>query len=112
MVASLFYGIGGMIYTGRLNSGNPEGGIGYELDAITAAVLGGIDLNGGKGKMRNVIIGALILTIIANMMNLLGISAYYQQITKGLLFIAIIGFRTIISNRLSEKGAEVTKVKQ
>ncbi len=103
IIASVFYGIGALLYTGRINSGNPEGGVGYELDAITAAVLGGIDLRGGRGKIRNVIIGALILTIISNIMNLLGISAYYQQITKGLLFIAIVGVRGIISKNLSTR---------
>ena len=107
VVASLFYGIGGLLYTGRINSGNPEGGVGYELDAITAAVLGGIDLRGGRGKMRNVIIGALILTTISNAMNLLGISAYYQQITKGVLFVTIVGLRVIISKNLAARSVTV-----
>jgi ribose/xylose/arabinose/galactoside ABC-type transport system permease subunit len=106
IVASVFYGIGGLLYTGRVNSGNPEGGVGYELDAITAAVLGGIDLRGGRGRIRNVIIGALILAIISNIMNLLGISAYYQQITKGLLFIAIVGVRVLLSSRLAARSKD------
>jgi ribose/xylose/arabinose/galactoside ABC-type transport system permease subunit len=106
MVASVFYGIGGLLYTGRINSGNPEGGVGYELDAITAAVLGGIDLRGGRGRIRNVIIGALILAIISNLMNLLGISAYYQQITKGLLFIAIVGVRMLLTTNLAARSRD------
>ena len=105
LLAGAFYGIGGLLYTGRINSGNPEGGVGYELDAITAAVLGGIDLRGGRGRIRNVIVGALVLAIISNMMNLLGISAYYQQITKGFLFITIVGIRGIISKSLASRTA-------
>ena len=84
----------------------PKGGWATRLDAITAAVLGGIDLRGGRGRIRNVIIGALILAIISNIMNLLGISAYYQQITKGLLFIVIVGVRVLLSFNLAAKSKD------
>ncbi len=104
IAASAFYALGGLIYTSRISSGTPEGGVGYELDAITAAVLGGIHLLGGRGRIRNVLAGALILTVIANLMNLKGISAYTQQVIKGFIFIGIVAGRGFLS-RLSLKGS-------
>jgi ribose/xylose/arabinose/galactoside ABC-type transport system permease subunit len=104
ILASVFYALGGLIYTARISSGTPEGGVGYELDAITTAVLGGIYLFGGRGKLRNILAGALILSVIETLMNLRGISAYTQQVVKGCLFIAVVGLRGFISRRIQERA--------
>ncbi len=108
LIASLFYALAGLIYTSRISSGTPEGGVGYELDAITAAVLGGIHLMGGRGRIRNVLAGTLILAVIANLMNLKGITAYSQMVIKGFIFIAIVGSRTFITRLASRKSVAHT----
>jgi len=107
VLAGLFYAIGGLIYTSRISSGTPEGGVGYELDAITASVLGGISLFGGRGKIRNSLAGALILSIIANLMNLKGISPYSQGIIKGILFVVIVGLRKFLSRSYLESSRAI-----
>lgn len=69
----------------RTGTASPIAAQGFELDVIAAVVIGGASLSGGKGKVFNTLIGALILTIISNLMNLLGIPGYHQQIIKGVL---------------------------
>jgi ribose/xylose/arabinose/galactoside ABC-type transport system permease subunit len=69
----------------RINSGQPQAGVEYEMDAIAAAVIGGTSLEGGIGTMVGTWIGAIILGLINNSMNLLGVNQYYQMIVKGLI---------------------------
>ena len=86
-----FVGLAGIILMARVNSGQPAIGVGYEFDGITACVVGGISLNGGSGSIIGTIAGGLIVGIINNMLNLQNVSAYYQQIVKGLvILIAVI----------------------
>lgn len=76
-----------MILTSQLSSAQPDAGTGYEMDAIAAVVLGGTSLAGGKGKMFGTLVGALIIGVLNNGMNLLGISSFYQQIVKGIVIL-------------------------
>ncbi len=76
-----------MILTSQLASAQPDAGTGYEMDAIAAVVLGGTSLAGGKGKMFGTLVGALIIGVLNNGMNLLGISSFYQQIVKGIVIL-------------------------
>ena len=86
-----FVGLAGIILMARVNSGQPAIGVGYEFDGITACVVGGISLSGGSGSIIGTIAGGLIVGIINNMLNLQNVSAYYQQIVKGLvILIAVI----------------------
>ncbi|MGV0168771.1 ABC transporter permease [Furfurilactobacillus sp. WILCCON 0119] len=80
----------GMILTSRLASAQPDAGVAYEMDAIAAVVLGGTSLAGGKGKMFGTLIGALIIGVLNNGMNLLGISSFYQQIVKGIVILVAV----------------------
>ena len=73
--------------TARLSSAQPTAGDGYELDAIAAVVLGGTSLAGGIGSIFGTIIGALIIGILNNALNLLDVSSYYQQLAKGLVIL-------------------------
>jgi ribose transport system permease protein len=75
--------IAGMILTSRLDSAQPTAGAGYELDAITAVVLGGTSLSGGRGWILGTLVGALLIGVLNNGLNLLGVSAFYQQVVKG-----------------------------
>ncbi|WP_226038484.1 ABC transporter permease subunit [Aquibacillus saliphilus] len=75
--------LAGIILTSRLNSAQPTAGQMYELDAIAAVVLGGTSLTGGKGWIVGTIIGALIIGVLNNGLNLLGVSSFFQQVVKG-----------------------------
>jgi ribose transport system permease protein len=75
--------LAGVILTSRLDSAQPTAGAGYELDAITAVVLGGTSLSGGRGWIFGTLVGALIIGVLNNGLNLLGVSSFYQQVIKG-----------------------------
>lgn len=79
--------LAGVIVTSRTAVGTPVTGIGLELDAIAACVIGGALLSGGKGTVANTILGVIILGLIGNIMNLLSVPAYPQQIIKGVIII-------------------------
>ncbi|MFW6274000.1 MAG: ABC transporter permease subunit [Halanaerobium sp.] len=75
--------VSGIILTSRLNSAQPMAGEGYELDAIAAVVLGGTSLSGGSGSVIGTIVGALIIAVLNNGLNLLNVSSFYQLVAKG-----------------------------
>ena len=75
------------ILTSRLNSAQPTAGTSYELDAIAAVVLGGTSLTGGKGRIVGTLIGVLIIGVLNNGLNLLGVSSFYQQVVKGVVIL-------------------------
>ena len=71
----------------RVNAGDPTAGYTYELTAITAAIIGGTSLFGGKGSILGAVIGALIMGVLQNGLNLLAVQSYYQQIAIGAVLI-------------------------
>lgn len=75
--------LAGIILTSRLNSAQPTAGTAYELDAIAAVVLGGTSLSGGRGWIFGTLVGALIIGVLNNGLNLLNVSSFYQQVIKG-----------------------------
>lgn len=81
-ICGLLAALAGIIVTSRLSSAQPTAGMGYELDAIAAVVLGGTSLMGGKGRIMGTLIGALIIGFLNNALNLLDVSSYYQMIAK------------------------------
>jgi len=89
-------GLTGVLMASRITSGNPVVGDGYELDAIAACVIGGVSLSGGSGSVVGTVIGVLILGVISNGFDILGISSNYQRIMKGLviLFAVFIDIRS------------------
>lgn len=82
-ITGLLSALAGIILTSRLNSAQPTAGSAYELDAIAAVVLGGTSLSGGKGWIFGTLIGALIIGVLNNGLNLLNVSSFYQQVVKG-----------------------------
>lgn len=79
--------LGGVLLTARLWSAQPNAAVGWELDAIAAPVLGGISLFGGVGGIGGTLVGAFIIGVMSNGLNLLGVPSYYQQVIKGVVFI-------------------------
>lgn len=82
-LAGLLSALAGITLTSRLNSAQPTAGASYELDAIAAVVLGGTSLSGGRGWIFGTLVGALIIGVLNNGLNLLNVSSFYQQVVKG-----------------------------
>ncbi len=92
MMAGLLAGVAGMLLTSRTVSGSPITGSGYELDAIAAVVIGGFSLNGGVGKWYGMLIGALVLSVLSNGLDIMGVASYYQYLIKGVIMVAAVYF--------------------
>ncbi len=86
-ISGLLAAIGGIILASRLGTAEPTAGSGYELDAIAAVVLGGTSLFGGEGWVVGTIIGGYIIAVLNNGMTIMNISAYYQEVVKGLVIL-------------------------
>lgn len=86
-ICGLLSALAGIIVTSRLSSAQPTAGMGYELDAIAAVVLGGTSLMGGKGRIMGTLIGALIIGFLNNALNLLDVSSYFQMIAKAVVIL-------------------------
>ena len=86
-ISGLCSGIAGLVLAARLASAQPNTGVGFELDAIAAVVLGGTSLMGGKGGIWGTLIGTFIIGVLNNGFNLLNVSPYYQLIAKGAIII-------------------------
>ncbi|GAA0069053.1 ribose ABC transporter permease [Clostridium sardiniense] len=87
VVSGFVSAIAGVIITSRIGSASPNAGVGFELDAIAAVVIGGTSLAGGEGKISGTIIGALIIGVLNNGLNLMNVSPFYQSIVKGLVIL-------------------------
>ncbi len=83
-------GLAGIILAARTGSALPQAGIAYELDAIAAVVIGGTSLAGGIGRVSGTLIGALLIGVMNNGLDLLGVESYYQQVIKGVLIVAAV----------------------
>lgn len=90
-LAGMLSGFAGLVLSSRISSGQPGLGLGYELDAIASAVIGGTSLSGGIGTIWGTMVGALIIGVLNNGLDLLNVSAYWQTIVKGsIIVIAVI----------------------
>ena len=85
IISGVIAAIAGIVLSARISSGNPLVGDNYAMDSVAAAVIGGVSMNGGIGSVAGALFGAVILTLINNIMNSMGISPYYQYIIKGAL---------------------------
>jgi len=83
-------GLAGVVLAARITTGQPNAGVAYELDAIAAAVIGGTSLSGGVGTIGGTLLGALLMGVINNGLDLLNVSSYYQQIIKGVIIIGAV----------------------
>lgn len=90
VISGALAGLAGMVLAARTGSGLPQAGIAYELDAIAAVVIGGTSLAGGVGRVTGTLIGALLIGVMNNGLDLLGVESYYQQVIKGILIVAAV----------------------
>src|SRR6202035_3038588 len=88
--SGLMAGLGGVIMASQLKSGSPNYGTGYELSVIAAVVVGGTTLSGGEGRMFGTLIGAFIMAVIQNGMNLANVNPFTQNIVLGLVILAAV----------------------
>lgn len=84
--------LAGCVYAARLNAGTPQAGLNFELEAIAAAFIGGASMSGGVGTVMGAVIGGLVLGVLNNGMSLVNIGTDYQQVIKGLVLLAAVGF--------------------
>jgi inositol transport system permease protein len=100
--ASFLAGLAGLVVSARIGSGQPGLGVGYELDAIAAAVIGGTSLSaGGIGTVAGTIVGALIIGVLNNTLDLMNVSAFWQQIVKGCIIVG-----AVILDQLKNRGGK------
>jgi ribose transport system permease protein len=101
ILGGIFAAIGGILLLSRLSYADPNAGNGYEMNAIASTVIGGIALSGGKGKIANTLVGALILGSLTCGLQILNVPVYYQTIITGL---AIVG--AVYLDKAKERKAE------
>lgn len=94
VASACFAALAGIFLAGRIVSGDPNVGMGLELDAITAVAIGGTQLSGGIGSLQGTIVGALVLALLSNGMNLLNISPFLQTAIKGAILLLVVGTQT------------------
>ncbi|HHX22396.1 MAG: ABC transporter permease [Tepidanaerobacteraceae bacterium] len=97
----LLTGISAIVLTARVSSGAPNAAQGYELDAISACVIGGTSMSGGRGSIWGTIVGALIIGVVNNGLDLLNVSSYTQSVVKGIIIIT-----ALLLDKLGQKSKE------
>lgn len=98
-ISGLLSSLAGIVLLARINSGQPKAGDGYEMDVITAVVLGGVSITGGEGKIGFVIIGVLFMGVLTNGMIMLNVQEYVQWVIKGAALLAAVGFDRLVKTR-------------
>lgn len=103
IISGIFVGAAGILQMARLNSGLPDTGEGYHGDAIASAVIGGTSFTGGVGSAVGTLVGAFIIGIISNILNLSGVQSYVQQIVKGGIIVVAVSFDLMGKDRKIKK---------
>lgn len=99
IIGGLMAAISGVIYAARLSSATPLAGQNYDMDAIAAVVIGGTSVSGGEGTVLGAMIGVLLLTVVTNAFNLLGVPVYIQYVIKGLIILVVVGIDSYTKKR-------------
>ncbi|WP_322047929.1 ABC transporter permease [Paraburkholderia sp. J67] len=99
-------GLAGVLYMSRVNAGLPNAGIGFEFDAMTAAIIGGTSFSGGIGTAIGTLAGAFIMGFLGNIMNLLGVQSYLQQIIKGGIIVLAVAYDISSKHGKKKKAAK------
>lgn len=102
LLDGIMVGVGSLLLMGRLNAGVPSAGVSYEMDAITAVVVGGTSMSGGAGTLQGTLIGAVIVGIINNVQTLMGIDGNVQKIVKGIIIVAAVVVDVVTKNMVKK----------
>lgn len=103
LINGLLVGMAGVIFMARVNAGLPNGAVSYEMEGLTATIVGGTSFSGGIGTVSGTVAGSLIIGCINNIMNLQGVDSYIQQVVKGVIIIAAVLYDVGFKNRKAEK---------
>lgn len=101
IINAVLAAIAGLVLTGRLGTASPVAGDSYDMDAIASVVIGGTSVSGGSGSVLKTIIGVLLMSVINNSFNLLGIDIFFQYIFKGLIILIAVGFDSYSKKKLA-----------
>lgn len=103
IVNGMLAGLAGIIFMARNNAGLPNGAVGYEMTGLTAAIVGGTSMTGGVGTVMGTVAGAFIIAFLENIMNLIGVDSYIQQIIEGFIVVVAVGADIFSKGRKSTK---------
>ena len=103
LINGILVGIAGVLFMARVNAGLPNGAIGYEMEGLTAAIVGGTSFSGGVGTVSGTLIGSFIIGCLNNIMNLQGVDSYIQQVVKGGIIVAAVLYDIRFKNKKAPK---------
>jgi inositol transport system permease protein len=103
LINGFFVGLAGVLFMSRVNAGLPNAGIGFEFDAMTSAIIGGTSFSGGIGTAAGTLVGAFIMGLLSNIMNLISIGSYMQQIIKGVIIVLAVMYDIYAKNKRDTK---------
>ncbi|HIY18794.1 MAG TPA: ABC transporter permease [Candidatus Blautia avistercoris] len=109
VINGIFVGIASIVLMSRMASGQPTAGQGYEMDVITACVVGGIAFSGGKGKMLGVVQGVLVMGVLSNGLGVKGVDSYTQLLCKGIVLILVVSIDCLREKRARSKKMVIVK---
>lgn len=107
LIDGLFCGIAGLVMMSRIFSGQPKAGTGYEMDVITACVVGGIAFSGGKGTLLGLIEGVIVMGVLTNGLGVQGVDSYTQLVFKGVVLILVVGIDSFEQNRAKKARMKI-----
>lgn len=103
LINGILVGIAGVLFMARVNAGLPNGALSYEMEGLTAAIVGGTSFSGGVGTTSGTLIGSFIIGCLNNIMNLKGVDAYIQQVVKGCIIVAAVLYDIRFKNKKAPK---------
>jgi len=103
LINGILVGIAGVLFMARVNAGLPNGAVGYEMEGLTAAIVGGTSFSGGIGTTSGTLIGSFIIGCLNNIMNLQGVDSYIQQVVKGIIIVVAVLYDVRFKNKKAPK---------
>ncbi|MDD7771074.1 ABC transporter permease [Suipraeoptans intestinalis] len=103
IINGVFAGIAGVLFMSRVNAGLPNGAVGYEMEGLTATIVGGTSFSGGVGTTMGTLVGAFIIGFLNNIMNLTGVDSYVQQMVKGGIIAFAVAYDILSKNKKTRK---------
>ena len=103
LINGILVGIAGVLFMARVNAGLPNGAVGYEMEGLTAAIVGGTSFSGGIGTTSGTLIGSFIIGCLNNIMNLQGVDSYIQQVVKGIIIVGAVLYDVRFKNKKAPK---------